>query len=309
MRLAERTLLLVEDDPQTREHLCLLLEGEFACLYRATDGEEGIGLYRRHRPDLVLSDVRMPGMDGLEMARRIRREDPEQTILFLSAHDDREILLAALDVAAAGFISKPILAIDQLMEPLERAAASLRNREARRAHLENLFHAAHHDPLTGVPNRRYFLTRLEAMMEEGTPLALLFIDLDDLKSINDHHGHASGDYALQTFARRLRDLLPRGGQLARIGGDEFAMLLPGRWEDAALIALNGRILERCRRPFSLPDGEAITTGCSIGASRYPRDTRTLDRLIDLADRAMYRSKRNGKGTYTLHGSEEEDSGD
>jgi diguanylate cyclase (GGDEF)-like protein len=300
MRLAERSLLLVEDDPLSQKQLCMLLEGEVSTLYAAESGEEGLALFRRYGPDLILSDIRMPGIGGLEMARRIRAETPEQAILFLSAHDDRETLLAAIDVAADAYILKPILDVTQLVERLERVAAMLHERERRREAIEHLVHDAHHDPLTEIPNRRFFLNRLEALLEDRKPLALLFIDLDDFKSVNDRYGHTSGDHTLLSIAQRLRSLLPEGGILARIGGDEFALLLPDTGEEADLKHCIHRILGACRQKILLPCGQEIIVSCSVGVSRYPRDSQRLDELIDLADRAMYRSKRSGKDAATLH---------
>ena len=162
MALNKMRLLFVEDDPVAQEQMSRLLEGEVAGIYQAFNGQEGIELYRRHAPDIIVTDIRMPVMNGLDMIRYIREEDPEQVILLLSAHDDRQTLLQALDLSVDGFLSKPILDLNKLMTKLHHAAQLAKKRQnssrikSYRSQIRSLYLQANTDQLTGLRNRNFF---------------------------------------------------------------------------------------------------------------------------------------------------------
>lgn len=160
-------------------------------------------------------------------------------------------------------------------------------------------HEAHHDALTGLPNRRAFFMLLESAMHRvqrhGQSLALLFIDLDGFKAVNDQHGHQAGDQLLLTVAERLRGRLRQTDTCARLGGDEFVVLLEGLKDppgDACQVA--GQLLAAAREPVRI-DGLNLQVGASIGlACASPGQAISGDALVQLADDAMYRAKRGGR---------------
>ena len=168
--------------------------------------------------------------------------------------------------------------------------------EQRRAH-ERIRHLAYHDALTELPNRELFFDRLGVALVQGQrrrqSLALLFIDLDDFKVINDSLGHTVGDAGLRTVARRLKAAVRAADTVARFGGDEFTVLLPGieQAEDVARIA--GKLHEAVRRPIVL-DGREVAFTSSIGAVLFPKDGQDIETLIRNADTAMYRAKELGR---------------
>jgi diguanylate cyclase (GGDEF)-like protein len=307
--LSKLSLLFVEDDSETRDRMRRILEDRFREYYEAECGEQGLERYRRHRPDLILSDIAMPRLDGIEMVRKIRREDREQVILLLSAYDDRKTLINVIEASVDGFISKPILDLEEFFDKLEKAAElHLRRRDMQRkkeAERERLFHRlyyqANHDPLTGIPNRHFFLEKLREMLsgEEPGEVTLFFIDLDNLKKANDRYGHAAGDAILRTLASRLETLLPEGAVLARIGGDEFVIALKREMELRDRITFAEEILERSTRPFLWREGIRLEVGCSIGIFVGYGDERDPEELIHYADMAMYRAKKEGKGGYRI----------
>jgi diguanylate cyclase (GGDEF)-like protein len=168
---------------------------------------------------------------------------------------------------------------------------------------EQIEHLAYHDALTGLPNRNLFLDHLRLALalaaREGRQVAILFLDLDRFKTINDSLGHASGDELLRTVADRLRACLRQGDTVARLGGDEFTVLLPevASEEDALLVA--GKLLDRIRQPLVLQTREIVVTG-SIGLSRFPQDGDLPEELVKKADVAMYQAKQLGRDGYQIY---------
>lgn len=168
---------------------------------------------------------------------------------------------------------------------------------------ERLEYLAHHDVLTGLPNRLLFRDRLEHAIRRadraGSKLAVLFLDLDRFKHVNDSLGHTVGDALLREVATRLRKLLRRDDTLARLGGDEFTVLLEGlrQGKDAALLA--DKLIQALGEPFQIQNYELLV-GASIGISIYPQDAQSVESLLRNADTAMYRAKDNGRNTHRFY---------
>ncbi|EEQ10491.1 Diguanylate cyclase [Yersinia mollaretii ATCC 43969] len=171
---------------------------------------------------------------------------------------------------------------------------------------DSLAHRAAHDSLTGLANRAFFEGRLSRTLSDCKPsehAAVLFLDGDRFKEINDNYGHAAGDVVLTTIADRIRALLRETDLVARLGGDEFAVLLAPihKTDDVLLIASN--IIESMSQPIVLADGREITTSLSIGIAIYPDHAQTPEALLQRADEAMYQAKKNiqsGGGRVIAH---------
>jgi len=160
-----------------------------------------------------------------------------------------------------------------------------------------LEHESTHDPLTGLANRVLFYRRLgEAMVhagEEGFSLAVMYVDLDDFKQVNDLHGHAVGDALLKAVADRLHQVVRVADTAARLGGDEFALLFVGVQETSECPPLCAKVERKVGQPVDI-GGLVLTPACSIGYALYPRDGNTLDTLLNVADARMYQAKRARK---------------
>jgi diguanylate cyclase (GGDEF)-like protein/PAS domain S-box-containing protein len=167
---------------------------------------------------------------------------------------------------------------------------------------ERLRQLAHYDSLTQLPNRKLFLDRLQLALKlarrSGAAAALLFLDLDNFKSVNDAFGHPVGDALLQQVALRLVVAVREQDTVARLAGDEFVVLLPGVGQAADASRIAAKILAVFERPFRL-DTREVRSGVSIGIALYPTDADDVDELMKCADRAMYRSKRQGRNTATF----------
>lgn len=166
--------------------------------------------------------------------------------------------------------------------------------------LQRIEQLAHYDELTHLPNRSLFYDRLgQAIVvarRNRQSLALLFIDLDGFKQVNDMHGHHAGDLLLAQAAERLRLCVRESDTLARLGGDEFTIILNDAREREAVAQLAGKIVESIAQPFDL-EGQSVQIGASIGIARYPDDAPSKEMLLIVADKAMYAAKAAGKNTY------------
>lgn len=196
-----------------------------------------------------------------------------------------------------------LMRVTPLLNPRGGAVIIHMNITERKQAEQIIHHLAYHDPLTGLPNRVLFNDHLALELAHAQRnkrmLAVIFLDLDRFKTINDTLGHAMGDQLLQEVAKRLRSCLREGDTVARLGGDEFMLLLPGitHGEDVAKIAR--RILEVLKPPFNL-EGRELHISSSLGISLYPSDGRNAETLIKNADAAMYRTKEQGRGTYQFY---------
>ena len=187
----------------------------------------------------------------------------------------------------------------KLIEANQRLKVEIAEREESQARSQYL---AYHDSLTGLGNRLLFKEQLEeALKDEATtahPLAVLFLDLDGFKAVNDSLGHSIGDLLLKSVATKLRDTLPQTDRIARLGGDEFAILQISSAQPASSIALAERIIEIVSQPSNI-DGHDVTVGASVGiAIAYPATINT-ETFLKSADLAMYSAKSDGRGTYRM----------
>ena len=300
MILNNFTLLYVEDDHNAQEQMRFILEDETKKTYQAFDGEEGLELYKKYRPDIVLTDINMPNMDGLQMALKIKEIDKDQPIVILSAFDDRETLLRAIQVGIESFVPKPV-DIDLLFERLEKIAQNIQNKlDAQELHerkMQELYTLAHYDNLTNIPNRHLFNIEFDEAISRAkrkkSVFTLLFIDLDNFKQINDTYGHAAGDTVLQAVATNIKAIIRLEDTFARISGDEFALIIEDEDKPDYIQKLSEKILEAVSQPIPF-QGKMLHVTCSIGSSRYPHDSTSKDTLLHLADIAMYRAKKESK---------------
>jgi diguanylate cyclase (GGDEF)-like protein len=180
-------------------------------------------------------------------------------------------------------------------------AVTLRDISDQKAHQAALVQLADSDPVTSLPNRHWLMRSLPGAIERArvsaSLLAVLFVDLDDFKNVNDTLGHAAGDELLRAAALRLTALVRHGDCIARLGGDEFTIVLESAANEAEVLAVAARIIETLGAPFVIGEGSRQTVRASIGISLYPRDGTDGETLLKHADIAMYAAKADGKGRY------------
>jgi diguanylate cyclase (GGDEF)-like protein len=285
-------LLAVDDSATSLEAIRAVVEPLGANLTTVTSGEEALR-HLLHEPDIaaILLDIRLPGMDGFETAAAIRRRHKTRyvPIIFITGEDTPERSLEAYSSGAVDYIVKPF---DPAV--LRSKLSVFMDLHRLRRHAAALTHRALHDALTGLPNRELFFDRVEQALARArrrtVPLAVLFVDLDGFKQVNDVQGHEAGDAVLVEAGDRLRALVRTADTVARYGGDEFTVLAEDVGDVEAAQHLGERIADELSRPY--PGGLAVGASVGIAFTANPAAT-TPDGLIRRADHAMYRSKRPG----------------
>ena len=420
------TILFVEDDEVARKMTSHLVSREFpkASLILAENGEEGLEAFAKFTPDLIITDVKMPVMDGISMAKKIREVNKGTRIIVTTADSDINRILEAIDIGISHYVLKPInhlklvsaiksclISIEQernvseqldffrklsrvvdqgpvanivtddqgniefvnpgftrltgysyreavgmnmralksgvtpseeyrrlwdaitageewwgellnrkktgelfwasvSISPITDASGKITNFISRlediterKQKMETILYMAYYDSLTGLPNRFFFQELVQNALTQaqrhGRMLAVLFLDLDRFKNINDSMGHPVGDQLLQATAQRLKDCCSREGDIvARRGGDEFIVLLPELKSLEGLLKVTERIIGAFNRSFVLPEHE-LSISTSIGISLFPQDGSDPETLIKKADMAMYCAKEEGRNRYHL----------
>jgi diguanylate cyclase (GGDEF)-like protein len=335
-------LLIVDDIGDNRTILKRRFERRGFEVSEADSGLTAIELIENGRFDLVLLDVMMPGIDGIETLGRIRanKSASELPVIMVTAKSESGNIVEALEHGANDYITKPVdfavalarvnaqidrkraeqqvaTANEQLLkanEDLERrvdertrrlvdATQRLKEEIADREELQaRSQYLAFHDSLTGLGNRVLFKEQLDEALKDvsGTPhpLAVLFLDLDGFKAVNDTLGHSVGDLLLKTIAGELRDLLPPTDRIARLGGDEFAILQVSSPQPESSISLAERIVDVVGLTRSV-DGHEVTVGASVGIAIASPGEINTENFLKSADLAMYSAKSEGRGTYRV----------
>jgi len=312
MKSDAKRVLVADDDRSALMLMEAALRVAGYAVTMAADGEEAMTKYRAGRFDLVMLDIDMPNVNGLEACKALRREAGDLLpIVMVTGMDDVESVEAAYRAGATDFISKPIswALIAHRVQYILRGYQINLDLEAAR---ENIRRLAYFDSLTGVPNREYFQSILGGAIEkyrrDRRGFALLCIDLDNFKRINDTLGHGVGDELLRVVTARLRAELRSGRTsvdgtedhdgVARLGGDEFMVLLQdvGNADDAAAVAQ--RLIGAVSQPMRLGQHEVLVTP-SIGIALCPVDGEEPEVLVRNSDLAMYFAKRRTPGTCAI----------
>jgi diguanylate cyclase (GGDEF)-like protein len=288
--MQSKSNILVVDDNPDKLHLieaALSLAGYHVTT--ASDGVEALAAIESYQPDLVITDVMMPRMNGYELAQRIRANPLTKFIpvIMQTAGGRRaEDLRRASEVGALGYITDPT-DLDLLM-------ARTRTLLEFKAYLDVCEEAAFTDHLTGLANRRRFERQLEREVSRverfGRPFTLLMLDIDKFKNLNDTYGHDAGDEAIRRLSKVLREGTRGIDLAARIGGEEFAVLLVETSKDGGF-----EVAERLRaaiKALELPRAEGITA--SFGVAECPSDAQTAADILKAADVALYEAKRKGR---------------
>ena len=280
-------ILVVDDDRTVRMALVDAFTREHYEVEEANNGMQALNICKRHMPDLVLMDAVMPELDGFDACQMIRElpHGSDIPVLMITALDDEQSIVRAFSSGATDYVSKPI----NFSVIKQRVARLIKASKAE----QDVKKLAYHDPLTSLPNRTYLKQQLAVTVNraatENQRFAILFLDLDRFKMINDTMGHDAGDLLLKAVADRIRHCVRENDFVARLGGDEFTVVLENIASLEGASSVAEKICRSVARPFVFMQQKMFVT-TSIGISIFPDDGEDVSALIKHADSAMFRAK-------------------
>jgi diguanylate cyclase (GGDEF)-like protein len=304
--LSQATVMTIDDEPIMTDLIgAYLADAGYAKVISVNTSTTALDDIRREQPSLLLLDLMMPGVSGFDILRAVRRDLELRflPVIVLTAANDPATKLKALGYGATDFLAKPVDASE--------LALRVRNSLAFKAYQDRL---ANIDAVTGLPNRNLMLRRIAGVLQQsqraGTVFALLQIELDRFKEINDTFGAGVSDELLRSIGQRLDSCIREGDMvsrlsdrdastLARVGGHEFTVLLPMLPTAAAAENASRRLLAEMAKPFTVAGHEIVVTA-SIGIASFPGDGKTADALLTHAGTAMSQAKDLGGNQFAFY---------
>ncbi|MEQ9236188.1 EAL domain-containing response regulator [Coleofasciculus sp. E2-BRE-01] len=298
-----KKILVIEDEELVRENILELLDAEGLAGIGATNGYKGIDLAKVEKPDLIICDVMMPGLDGYSVLKALRQESNFATtpFIFLTAKAAKADFRQGMELGADDYLTKPFTRA----ELLGAIATRFKKQQQYRSELEQaqdqLDYLMHHDSLTNLPNQLSLREQFKQIKSTHSQqlMTIICVGLDRFNQINDDLGHSVGDRLLQAVAQRLVNGVTSEDYVARLGSGQFAIILPTtpHKKDAVLIAQT--LLEQFSQTFAIDDQEIFITA-SIGMALYPRDGRDIEQLLNQANKAMFQAKQQGGNCHQFY---------
>jgi diguanylate cyclase (GGDEF)-like protein len=296
----KETILIIEDEEDILALLSSLLEGEGYNILTACNGREGMDKFQEHSPDLILTDVRMPIMDGIEVLREVKTKESDTEVIILTGHSDEATAIDCLRLGAYDYFCKPLEDIDVLLTAVERVLEKRDLELKNRSLVKQLEEMSIKDSLTGLYNYRFLQKCLDEELERsrryGHKFFILMIDADHFKAINDTYGHLFGDHVLKKIGVLISHELRSTDRLFRYGGEEFLVIMNEISKDEVPIAI-GRQMAAIRNHTFTYEGQKAKVTVSMGGAFFPEDADSKVNLIKTADQALYRAKEAGRDRF------------
>ena len=295
-------ILIVDDQAPDVLLLEQMLRGAgYARVTSTRDPQAVCALHRDNHYDLILLDLQMPGMDGFEVMEGLKAIEPDGYIPVLVITAQPSHKQRALQAGAKDFVSKPYEWAEVLMRVHNLLEVRLLYKQIEH-HNEVLESLALHDQLTGLANRRLLTDRMSMAMAHArrneSAMAVVYLDLDGFKQLNDRLGHGAGDILLKMVANRLVKTVRQEDTVARLGGDEFVLVLWHLAEPGYAATVARKVIEALSQPFDI-EGNTVSITTSAGVGIYPIHGEDADTLTKSADLALYEAKRAGKNLYRI----------
>ncbi len=296
--MGNKKILVVDDDDLMRAVTVKMLQPKYDII-TAGSGQEGIDTYESEKPDLILSDLMMPEMDGFEMMERLReKHNFVIPVMFMTAYSSDDAERKGFEIGAVDYIRKPFKAevllhrIDNILQNVER--------------IRNLKEAAEIEPMTGLLNKVTTVRQVDEIASKGGGI-LMMVDLDSFKLVNDIYGHEAGDKVLIWFAELLRSIMRSNDIVGRVGGDEFVAFCQNVRNERMVAErtqfMNRKLLTYAKELFG--EDMNIPLGVSVGAAICPDEGTDYQTLYKKADQALYNVKMAGKHNFAFFKTGEE----
>jgi diguanylate cyclase (GGDEF)-like protein len=321
-------ILIVDDDDGIKDLLCSFLTSRGHICQTASDGIDALDKVGKGDFDAVITDIKMPRMDGITLTRELVKRHLGLSIMAMTGFSQAYSEEDAIDAGVHDFITKPFTlaefsarfhkvmrdhrihaeireinkaSTDEIIAVFQKETEG--KIESLKKEITALKDLAHFDMLTKLPNRRLFFDALSQSLESakryGHMLALMYLDLDNFKVINDTLGHDAGDLLLKKVVQRLAICVRKSDIVARMGGDEFTIILVHIAEEQEAAFIADRIIDSLSKTFRLEGHECSISG-SIGISLFPADGDTTEILLKKADMAMFYVKNQGRNNYRFY---------
>ncbi len=299
-----RRILVVDDSPETRYIYRRFLQrgNEHYIVEEADTVAAGLDLLRHDDYDCVLLDFCLPDGDGLDLLIALDEFGLQTPVVMITGQGSEPVAVEAMKRGAKDYLVKDCIDQGRLVAAVEYAMDEARTEREQTTYRKELEHKSVTDPLTGAYNRRYLFSQLDHELQRtgryGTPLTVLMLDLDHFKSLNDTHGHLTGDRVLELFAGMLQHLARNTDIVARYGGEEFCVVLTNTDIDGGM-SLAERVVSECRKLDVCDEkGQQLQVTCSAGVAEAVGQISSA-RLIEQADKALYQAKHLGRNRHEM----------
>jgi len=300
------SILVVDDEESIRDIVTQVLEDDGHTLFSVSSAEKGLEVLSKEKIHLVITDIRMDGMDGIALLEKIKASNSHIEVIIMTSHASLETSVKSLRAGAFDYLMKPFDNIESISTIVNRVIEKLTQEHQSKEIVENLKdenkelnHIAQRDGLTQLYNHRFFKERFTEEVSRANrynhELSLIFLDVDHFKIFNDRNGHPAGDKLLTILAKLLQDRVRTVDIVARYGGEEFVIVLPETQKKGALTLANAVRKQISEYPFTGRENQPehkVTV--SIGIATYPHDGMSAEALIKHSDDALYLAKRNGR---------------
>jgi diguanylate cyclase (GGDEF)-like protein len=289
-------ILIVDDDAAIRDSMNEFVQMAGFTSITAGTAEEALQILDNNSMDVVITDIMLPGMDGLELTDRIKKNHDIDVIVMTGYSGDYSYE-EAISKGASDFVFKPVR-FEELLLRLRRVLKERRLTQERIHMLEKLKRLSITDGLTKLYNSRYFYNQLKIEIDRTTryqrPLSLLLLDIDKFKEYNDHYGHLEGDKVLIRLGQVIKSCLRKMDSAYRYGGEEFTIILPEtEGDEAATVAERIRSAVETEHFYPLKESEQVTITVSLGVTEFNWHEE-ISLFVQRADKAMYQSKQSGR---------------
>jgi two-component system cell cycle response regulator len=295
-------ILVIDDEPEIRNLLFEILQEKGFEVFGAADGQEGLERFHDIKPDLVITDVKMPRKDGLAVLKGVKEAQSGIDVIILTGHSDEATAIECLQSGAYDYLLKPLEDIEVFLIAVDRAIHK-RNLELKNKDLlRQLEEMATRDPLTGLFNFRQLQVSLDREMirsqRHGHAFCVFIVDVDHFKAVNDTYGHLFGDHVLKRLGEIMQRALRDTDRLFRYGGEEFFILMPETSQEGAAV-LADRLMDAIRIHTFVSDGKSAKITVSIGGAGFPFQSIDKVQLFKLADHALYKAKESGRDQFVF----------